>query len=469
MTSLGFVGLGAMGSAMARNLFEHGTFREVHLYNRTGAKTQELKQLLDQLASREPRVSRRVRIFAHETLDELIGACQVVVFMLHGDGATQELMFRALDNWDDYGRTKMVHALMKQEQEQDEDYAISLNRAASSSIASERNYTGSQQENDGSDKVAEHQVENLCSADYSRSPGDDDVALAADHAHNANKSSSSTSASPGVGAAAVAEQEGRKRLVSMLLINCATVSPETVARITSRTAKAKDAQFVNCSVTGRPEHAAKRLLCSWISSEEPDAAAYVREKVAPCFSRLSRVVSDLDATASAKYKICTNFLVYGLGELLGECLCLLDAAGIERDRLLDFTQGGVLPGAITDVYAGKLVKREFRTPPIGADLSVALKDLRLMRTLQMADTERNLANGKPELPLLDLMLRNMIEQEKSVVKQAAIDGKSAGSGFSAESQNKNTAEPEVIPSIEWCSVLETIEQRVIRAPPEDPY
>eukprot|EP00392_Amoebophrya_sp_AT5.2_P011913 g12003.t1 len=231
---------------------------------------------------------------------------------------------------------------------------------------------------------------------------------------------------PHAGAEEEEGEEGNKqgKLANLLLVNCATLSPSTVQLLNDRAGGSKDVQFVNCSVTGRPEHATKRMLCAWIASEDPDAAQQVAHSITPPFARLR-----LDCTASAKYKICTNFLVYGMGELLGECLCLLDAAGVERDRLLDFTQGGVLPGLIADVYAKKMVHREFRRKPIGADLQVAKKDLALMKRLQLGletggavplppGSGGRTSSTKPALPILDTVLAH-VEAQMAAVKLAA--------------------------------------------------
>ena len=211
-----------------------------------------------------------------------------------------------------------------------------------------------------------------------------------------------------------------------LLANCATISAP-VARKLARLVHEAGGAFVNAPVTGRPPHAAAGQLCSWVAAagEAPGVAAgadaalfsshparVFAERVAPLWSKHARVLSESDAGASALYKLCTNLMVYGFGQVLGETLLLLDAAGLPRDSLRDWTSH-VLPAPnLVDLYCDKMVSRSFGGDgrPVGAALEVAQKDLRLMRGL-VDEAGGSSSNSSPDpprpgapLPVLDGVL-----------------------------------------------------------------
>mmetsp|Transcript_28566 Transcript_28566/g.94895 ORF Transcript_28566/g.94895 Transcript_28566/m.94895 type:complete len:140 (-) Transcript_28566:132-551(-) len=105
-------------------------------------------------------------------------------------------------------------------------------------------------------------------------------------------------------------------------------------------------------------------------------------------------------------------MVYGFGQVLGETLLLLDAAGLPRDSLRDWTSH-VLPAPnLVDLYCDKMVSRSFGGDgrPVGAALEVAQKDLRLMRGL-VDEAGGSSSNSSPDpprpgapLPVLDGVL-----------------------------------------------------------------
>ncbi|CAD7963800.1 unnamed protein product [Amoebophrya sp. A25] len=378
--NLGFVGLGAMGASMARNMADYGDFTEVHLWNRTHAKAESLKSEIEnrklEATERGEGANGKARnklqkVFCHEELSQMVNKCHVLVMMLLSDAPTVDVVEK-----------------------------ICLSREENSSLKKNAEETREDDKNE----------------------------------------SKSTTSSNDVGS-------------RLLVMNCGTISPESVQNIAERCARSNSCvQFVNCAVTGRPEHAARRLLTAWISSSDRAAAEFARERVTPTFARVSHLISMSDPTASAKYKLCTNFMVYATGEMLSECLCLMDAAGIDREKLLDFTQGGILPGLIADVYAKKLVKRQFRETPIGADLGVALKDLQLMQQIQQnPSTSRETSTastGTPvkkitQLPLLDTCLQSVTAQMTAVQADAAENSAGKVSG------------------VEWCSFLEMVENNFV--------
>ncbi|CAD7936988.1 unnamed protein product [Amoebophrya sp. A25] len=456
--SLGFVGTGAMGVPMARNLWVHlRVAKEIYLHNRTRAKAEALAKELELLAQTEKRhfsLRRDVVISVEDDLQALVGKCGLLVLMLHGDEATLDTCttitqaWQHLDPRDMLLRPKRFVAVVPGQEKGQGAEAKTRSDGGTQAQASEQQtaINGTLADISLIDEHDQHRG----SGAGSSSPKREANSLPSSSKCGAEKATSSSpehqalSKSPRLPGSIAVQGEQKKppqfsacRLSgSLLVVNCGTVSLEAAneaATLMSNSHGEKGLEFAHCSITGRPEHAAKRMLCAWISSFDEPTAVRVRDEVAPAFARLARIISPTDPTASAKFKICTGFVVYGLGELFAETLTLLDAAGIERDRLLDFTQGGVLPGAIADTFATKLVRKDFRTQPVGTDLSEALHDIDLMKGIRKAGPPGG--GIKPRLPLLDVIHGHLAKQSEA----CAMDRNSTG-------------------PVEWCSLLEIIEQ-----------
>ncbi|CAD7937372.1 unnamed protein product [Amoebophrya sp. A25] len=178
-------------------------------------------------------------------------------------------------------------------------------------------------------------------------------------------------------------------------VNCATLSPECIARLQKKISDAccissnKILGFVNCAVTGRPDSVQQGELRCFISTggspigNDEFLAKHVAEKVAPCWCKDRRqiqIVSHTDVTASARLKLASNFLIYGMAEVLGETMNMVDAAGLNRDFVASFAKS-LFPNTAVDKYAERMVKRDFALSEKGSSLGLAHKDMKMLYSM----------------------------------------------------------------------------------------
>lgn len=178
-----------------------------------------------------------------------------------------------------------------------------------------------------------------------------------------------------------------------VLVNLATVSPDCARRCAAACA-AKNVAFVSCPVTGRPDRAAAGKLACWVSAAEAGAANLVAESLCPAFAAHVEVLSTTDAAAAATYKLWSNFMIYGVAELLAEATALAEAVDLPRGSVSQLL-AVLAPGSLFEGYAAKIRDRAYSGG--AATCSVGLKDLRLIRGLA----------GGATLPALDAALDHL--------------------------------------------------------------
>lgn len=130
--------------------------------------------------------------------------------------------------------------------------------------------------------------------------------------------------------------------------------------------------FVNAPVFGRPEAAAAGRLWILPGGPAPDVA-----RVATIFSALGQgTIPFASARQSALAKLCGNFMIVGLIELLAESMALAEKGGIPPRHLLEMFTGTLLNLPLVHNYGGMIVRNEFE--PAGFALPLGLKDVRLL-------------------------------------------------------------------------------------------
>lgn len=215
-----------------------------------------------------------------------------------------------------------------------------------------------------------------------------------------------------------------------LLISFATISP-ACATAAADACAARKIRFVCAMVTGRPDAAASGDLVAWISSRNGAAAERAAQLICPAIARHAEVISTTDAAAAATFKLLTNLLIYGSGQLLAEATALAERCGAGRGAIATWAQH-VVPGSFIAGYSAKLRDRAYGGPaqPVGAGLDVGLKDVTLIHDV--------LAGGSGAgFPTLSATLENMR------AAQASIGGA------------KNAA------SFEWCVFAREVERRAL--------
>jgi 3-hydroxyisobutyrate dehydrogenase-like beta-hydroxyacid dehydrogenase len=151
-----------------------------------------------------------------------------------------------------------------------------------------------------------------------------------------------------------------------------TISPDCANRLQALHA-AHGSRYVSGPVVGRPDASAAGKLVQFLAG---DASAVAL--VEPVCRSFAEQVMHLSGSASAanSQKLCINFFVASLIEVMGECFTLGEKLSVPRENLAFFPEKCLpLPGI--KVYVDKIFKRETDSGT-GFTMTAGRKDLALM-------------------------------------------------------------------------------------------
>jgi 3-hydroxyisobutyrate dehydrogenase-like beta-hydroxyacid dehydrogenase len=155
------------------------------------------------------------------------------------------------------------------------------------------------------------------------------------------------------------------------------VSMSTISVAKSRRLAELHAQFnqgyVAAPVFGRPEAAAAQRL--FVVAAGPRALV---ERCQPLFDAIGQktfVVSE-DAPAANVVKLCGNFMIASMLEILGEALALARKSGVDAGTYLDVVTGSLFNAPVFKTYGGLIAQERYE--PAGFKAALGLKDARLV-------------------------------------------------------------------------------------------
>ncbi|HEX6041158.1 NAD(P)-dependent oxidoreductase [Longimicrobium sp.] len=154
---------------------------------------------------------------------------------------------------------------------------------------------------------------------------------------------------------------------------CAATISVALSRRLAEAHAARGQGYVAAPVFGRPDAAEGRRL-KIVAAGAPDVA----ERVRPLLDALGERTFWMgdDAPAAHVVKLCGNFLLASMVEVLGEAFALARKSGVEASALEEVLSGTLLGSPILPGYA-RLVASERWTPP-GFPMKLGLKDVRLV-------------------------------------------------------------------------------------------
>lgn len=151
-----------------------------------------------------------------------------------------------------------------------------------------------------------------------------------------------------------------------------TISPNCANRLQVLHA-AHGTRYVSGPVVGRPDASAAGKLVQFLAGDA-DAATLI-EPVCRAFAEQVMYLPG-PASAANSQKLCINFFVASLIEVLGECFTFGEKLGVPRENLAFFLEKSLpLPGL--KVYVEKIFKRETDSGT-GFTMTAGRKDLALM-------------------------------------------------------------------------------------------
>jgi 3-hydroxyisobutyrate dehydrogenase-like beta-hydroxyacid dehydrogenase len=152
-----------------------------------------------------------------------------------------------------------------------------------------------------------------------------------------------------------------------------TISPACAERMEALH-KAHGLRYVAGPVLGRPDAAAAGKLVQILAGDASAIAA-----VTPVCAAYAERVVPLSCAASVanSLKLCLNFFIAGLVELMGEGLTLGEKSGVPREVLGAFYEGFLAPPGFKG-YARRMTARESDSE-VGFAMVAGRKDLKLMQ------------------------------------------------------------------------------------------
>ena len=152
-----------------------------------------------------------------------------------------------------------------------------------------------------------------------------------------------------------------------------TISPECAERLETLHKK-HGLRYVAGPVLGRPDASAAGRLVQILAGD----ASAIAEVTPVCSAYAERIVPlECEAKVANSLKLCLNFFIAGLVELMCEGLTLGEKSGVPREVLGGFYEGFVAPPGFKG-YARRLVTREVGSEA-GFTMVAGRKDLKLMQ------------------------------------------------------------------------------------------
>jgi 3-hydroxyisobutyrate dehydrogenase-like beta-hydroxyacid dehydrogenase len=163
-------------------------------------------------------------------------------------------------------------------------------------------------------------------------------------------------------------------------VSMSTISVALSERLTSVHADAGQ-RFVAAPVFGRPDAAvsAKLFIAAAGAPDALDACSTLFESM----GQKTYSIGTAPPTANL-VKLSGNFLTASVIESLGEAMALVERAGVDRHRYLDFLTSTLFTAPVYKTYGELIAQRRFEPAAFAAPLGA--KDIRL--TLAVADSLR---------------------------------------------------------------------------------
>ncbi|KAI8642539.1 NAD binding domain of 6-phosphogluconate dehydrogenase-domain-containing protein [Parasitella parasitica] len=213
-----------------------------------------------------------------------------------------------------------------------------------------------------------------------------------------------------------------------ILVESSTISPALAQKLAAEL-KQKNVSYIACPVVGPPVQAASGSLTVLIAGPE-DA----RQQVLPLLDQvIGKKVINLgqDVGESLRLKLCANFFVTSVVEVVAEGMTLGEAAGVGQENVKELLDS-LFPNTLFGIYAGRMLNNTYRDE-IAFPISGAKKDVGHI-------TEMAKENGV-SLPVTEIFLQNAnkVQEEQGNIDLSGIVGNlrvKAGLGFDLENKKE---------------------------------
>lgn len=155
-----------------------------------------------------------------------------------------------------------------------------------------------------------------------------------------------------------------------IIVEQSTICPDLVQSLAKKVSQA-GASYMACPILGPPAKAQARELIVLVAGGDSQVRARVLPLLLPVIGS-KKIELGQDPAESVRLKLCGNFIVTGLVEMMGEYMTLAEASGVGQDKAQELVDA-FLPKTMASVYAGRISGATFKDQ-IHFPISSAIKD-----------------------------------------------------------------------------------------------
>lgn len=199
-----------------------------------------------------------------------------------------------------------------------------------------------------------------------------------------------------------------------ILVESSTISP-ALAQDLAKELKDVGVYYIATPVVGPPVKAAAGELTVLMAGGETQQ---VRDKVLPLLipviGKKAIELSLTDVSKSLQLKLCANFFVTSVVEMVAEGMTLGQAAGVGQDKVKDLIDC-VFPSSLLGIYAGRMLNNTYRDE-IAFPISAAKKDVgHIMHLAEQSNAS---------LPITEIFLKNAnkVQEEQGDIDLSSVVG-----------------------------------------------
>ncbi|KAI9359707.1 hypothetical protein BD770DRAFT_419315 [Pilaira anomala] len=180
-----------------------------------------------------------------------------------------------------------------------------------------------------------------------------------------------------------------------ILIEQSTISP-TLAQTYAKKALEKGVIYLACPVMGPPIKAASGDLTVLLAGGNSEVRAKVIPLLIPVIGKKLIELGEEDVGESLRLKLCGNYFITSVVEMVAEGMTLGEASGVGQDKVKELLDA-VFPNTLLGVYAGRMLNNTYKDQ-IAFPITTAQKDLK--HIMQLAK------DSGASLPITDIFFQN---------------------------------------------------------------
>ncbi|GAA5816443.1 hypothetical protein MFLAVUS_009972 [Mucor flavus] len=180
-----------------------------------------------------------------------------------------------------------------------------------------------------------------------------------------------------------------------ILIEQSTISP-ALAQTYAKKAKQVGVTYLACPVMGPPSKAVSGDLTVLMAGGNTKERAKVIHLMIPVIGKKIIELGEEDVAESLRLKLCGNFFITSVVEMVAEGMTLGEASGVGQDKVKELLDA-VFPNTLLGIYADRMLNNTYKDQ-IAFPITTAQKDV--AHILQLAK------DSGAKLPITEIFSKN---------------------------------------------------------------